>query len=157
MGAKSSTIVYRRDKSKIPARQIELQEALLDGAKIIYNTRVINANIENEKIIKINCIKTDTSGENVVDIPNTEYTINADTVVFAIGLKPDKELIQLEGIKLSKSGLIDVDVNYMTNIKGVFAGGDVIRNEDRTVCRAIEQGKKAAIEIDKYLKIKENT
>lgn len=144
MGAKSSTIVYRRDNSKMPARQIELNEALEDGVQIIYNTRVISADIKDGKIEKINCIKTDSSDGKVVDIENSEFTIKADSVIFAIGLKPDRELIKNEGIELDETGLIKIDENSMTNIEGVFAGGDVSQSK-ATVCKAIYSGREAAI------------
>lgn len=151
MGAKSSTIVYRRDNSKMPARQIELDEALADGVKVIYNTRVIDANVEDGYLSSVNCIKTDSSSDKVVDIENSEFSIKADTVIFAIGLKPDKELIAKEGVELDDRGLIKVDEKSMTNIEGVFAGGDVSQNK-ATVCKAIESGKIAAEEIDEYIK-----
>ena len=143
MGAKSSTIVYRRDNSKMPARQIELEEAIEDGVQIMYNTRVIDAIIENGKIKYINCIKTDSSTDKVVDIENTEFTIKADSIIFAIGLKPDKFLIENQGLELNSDGLIKIDENCMTNIEGVFAGGDVSQSK-ATVCKAIEKGRKAA-------------
>lgn len=154
MGAKSSTIVYRRDNSKMPARQIELDEAISDGVKVIYNTRVIDANVEDGYLRSVNCIKTDSSTDEVIDIDNSEFSIKADTVIFAIGLKPDKELIAKEGVELDDRGLIKIDENSMTNIEGVFAGGDVSQNK-ATVCKAIESGKIAAEEIGKYLKEKD--
>lgn len=150
MGAKSSTIVYRRDKEKMPARQIELDEAIEDGVNIIYNTKVLSADIENGEISKVNCIKTDTSTDKVIDIKNSEFSINADSIIFAIGLRPDKKLIETEGIELNENGLIKIDDNYMTNIEGVFAGGDVSQNK-ATVCMAISAGKNAAENIDVYL------
>ena len=150
MGAKSSTIVYRRDKDKMPARQIELDEAIEDGVNIIYNTKVLSADIEKGEISKVNCIKTDTSTDKVIDVENSEFSINADSIIFAIGLKPDKKLIENEGIQLNENGLIKTDDNYMTNIEGVFAGGDVSQNK-ATVCMAINAGKNAAENIDKYL------
>ncbi len=150
MGARTATIVYRRDNSKMPARQLELDEAISDGVKIIYNTKVESADIENGNIKKVRCIKTDTSTEKVVDLPNTEFYINADSIIFAIGLKPDKDLIKNEEIELDEKGLIKIDENSMTNIEGVFAGGDVCQSK-ATVCKAIESGKKAAEGIDKYL------
>ena len=153
MGAKSSTIVYRRDNSKMPAREVELNEAIEDGGQIIYNTRVINADIENGRIKNINCIKTDSSTDKVVDIENSEFTIKADSVIFAIGLKPDKALIEKQGLELDEQGLIKTDEKQMTNIEGVFAGGDVSQSK-ATVCKAIENGKKAAEGIDKYIKEK---
>ena len=153
MGAKSSTIVYRRDNSKMPARKIELDEAIEDGVQIIYNTRVVNADIENGRIKAINCIKTDSTTDKVVDIDNSEFTIKADSVIFAIGLKPDKSLIEKQGLELDCAGLIKINENCMTNIDGVFAGGDVSQSK-ATVCKAIENGRKSAEEIDKYVKEK---
>ena len=144
MGAKSSTIVYRRDREKMTARQIELQEALKDGAKIIYNTKVLNVDLENEKIKWVNCIQTDSSKEKIEDIPNSEFSINADTVIFAIGSKPDIELLKTQGIEVNQNGLIKTNENCMTNIESVFAGGDLVIDDNRTVCKAIELGKKAA-------------
>ena len=150
MGAKSSTIVYRRDKDKMPARQIELDEAIEDGVNIIYNTKVMSADIEKGKIIKVNCIKTDSTTDKVIDIKNSEFIINADSVIFAIGLKPDKKLIENQGLEVNENGLIKIDDNYMTNIEAVFAGGDVSQNK-ATVCMAISAGRNAAENIDKYL------
>ena len=137
----------------MPAREVELNEAIEDGVQIIYNTRVINSDIENGRIKNINCIKTDSSTDKVVDIENSEFTIKADSVIFAIGLKPDKALIEKQGLELDEQGLIKTDEKQMTNIEGVFAGGDVSQSK-ATVCKAIENGKKAAEGIDKYIKEK---
>ncbi|MBO4815832.1 MAG: FAD-dependent oxidoreductase [Clostridia bacterium] len=150
MGAKSSTIVYRRNREKMPARDDELEAAIKDGVKVIYNTKVIGAEVENEKLNKIKCIKTDTMGDEIKEIENSQFYMNADSVIFAIGLKPDKNLIKNEGIEISENGLINVDENYMTNIEGVFSGGDSTQNK-ATVCMAVKDGKKAAERICKYL------
>lgn len=149
MGAKNSTIVYRRNKEKMPAREIELEEAIADGVKIIYNTKVLKAEIENEKIQKVKCIKTDTSNGEVKDIENSEFYIDADTIIFAIGLKPNKDILEKEKIEL-EDGLIKIDENYKTNIEGVFAGGDVCQSK-ATVCMAIKAGKEAAKNMEKYI------
>ena len=149
MRAKSSTIIYRRNKEKMPARSDELEAALKDGVKIVYNTKVLKANIKNNKIENIMCIKTETNDNQIKDIPNSEYTINANSIVFAIGLKPDKSLLEKEGIEINENGLIKTNDNFMTNIQGVFAGGDVTQNK-ATVCMAKKKKKKAAIEIYNY-------
>lgn len=151
MGAKSSTIVYRRDNLKMPARQVELDEAISDGVNVIYNTRVIDANIDCGIIKTINCIKTDSSTDRVIDIENSNFTIKADSVIFAIGLKPDKEIIKSQGIDLNDNGLIKIDENNMTNLKGVFAGGDVVQSK-ATVCMAISNGKQTAQKMNDYIK-----
>ncbi|MDO5555509.1 MAG: FAD-dependent oxidoreductase [Clostridia bacterium] len=153
MGAKSSTIIYRRDKNKMPAREIELEEAIKDGVNIIYNTKVIDAEIKNEKLEQVKCIKTDTRSKEVLDIENSEFYLKADSIVFAIGLKPDKNLINNEELEFDENGLIKTDDNCMTNIDGVFAGGDVTQNK-ATVCMAIKSGKSAAKSIQNYLEQK---
>lgn len=142
MGAKSSTILYRRDKEKMPAREIELQEAIEDGVEVIYNTKVLEAVVKDEKIQKVKCIKTDTSNGEVKDIENSEFYINADTIIFAIGLKPNSTILENEDIEL-ENGRIKIDENYKTNIEGVFAGGDACQSK-ATVCLAIKAGKEAA-------------
>lgn len=149
MGAKSSTILYRRDREKMPAREIELQEAMEDGVEVIYNTKVLEAVVEDGKIQKVKCIKTDTSNEKVKDIENSEFYIDADTVIFAIGLKPNSTILENEDIEL-ENGRIKIDENYKTNIEGVFAGGDVCQSK-ATVCLAIKAGKEATENIIKYL------
>lgn len=149
MGAKSSTIVYRRNKEKMPAREIELEEAIADGVEVIYNTKVLEAEIDKGKIQKVKCIKTDTTDGEVKDIENSEFYIDADTIIFAIGLKPNKNILEKEKIKL-ENGLIKIDENYKTNIEGVFAGGDVCQSK-ATVCLAIKAGKEAAKNMEKYI------
>lgn len=149
MGATSATIVYRRNKEKMPAREIELEEAIKEGIKIVYNAKVLKANVNAKKIERIECIKTDTSKEEVLDIENSEFTIKADSIIFAIGLNLDKELIENQGIEVVDN-LIKVDENCMTNIEGVFSGGDSTQKK-ATVCMAIENGKKTAIKINEYI------
>lgn len=136
----------------MPARQIELDEAIKDGVNIVYNTKVTEAEIKNEEIEKIKCVKTDTSTERVVDIQDSEFYINANSVVFAIGLKPNRKLIESQGLELNENGLIKIDKNCMTNIEGVFAGGDVSQGK-ATVCMAIKAGKNAAKGIIEFLKL----
>lgn len=152
MGAKSSTILYRRDKEKMPAREIELQEAIEDGVEVIYNTKVLEAVVKDEKIQKVKCIKTDTSNGEVKDIENSEFYINADTIIFAIGLKPNSTILENEDIEL-ENGRIKIDENYKTNIEGVFAGGDACQSK-ATVCLAIKAGKEAAKNIEKTIDMK---
>ena len=142
MGAKEVYIIYRRNKDLMPARKIELEDALKDGVKIIWQTKVISAQVEDKKIKTIECIKTRIEDNKAVDIENTNYTMRADSIVYAIGAKADKKFFEKIGIK-TENGLICVNENNMTNINEVYAGGDLI--ESRTsVCRAIATGKKAA-------------
>lgn len=143
MGAKEVSILYRRDRSHMPAREIELEKALKDGVKFEELTRVDHANHENGRIISVNCNKTQIIDGKAVDIEGEEFDYSANTVVFAIGLKPNKEMLGLEGLKLTDWGTIEVDENNMTSIENVYAGGDVVDNKS-VVCKALASGKKAA-------------
>lgn len=151
MGAKAVKILYRRDKEHMPAREIELEEALEDGVEFKELTRVISANIEENKINSLNCIKTQIVDGKAVDVLGKEFKEDANSVVFAIGLKPDKSLISLEGIELDEWNYIKINEDGKTNIEKVYAGGDCTESKS-TVCRAIAAGKKAAIGIIKNLR-----
>ncbi|MDK2853501.1 MAG: glutamate synthase small chain [Thermococcaceae archaeon] len=84
-----------------------------------------------------------------------EYiTLEADTVIIAIGLEPNKIISEeATGLKTNPDGTLVVDENLMTSIPGVFAGGDAIRGE-ATVILAMGDGKKAAKAIDEYIQKK---
>ena len=151
MGAEKVKILYRRDREHMPAREVELEEALEDGVEFKELTRVISANEEDEKIKSVNCIKTVIMQDKAVDEPGTEeFEEKANTVVFAIGLKPDKTLIENQGIELDDWGYIRIDENGKTNLFNVYAGGDNTENKS-TVCRALAAGKRAAMGIMKNL------
>ena len=151
MGADKVKILYRRDRAHMPAREVELDEAIEDGVEFKELVRVISANTENGKIDCVNCIETEIVEGKAVDKKGAkEYKENANTVIFAIGLKPDKNLIQEQGIELDDWGYIKIDENGMTNLKNVYAGGDNTESK-ATVCRALAAGKKAANGIIKNL------
>lgn len=146
MGAEEVSILYRRDKAHMPARDIELEEALDDGVKWVELTRVNNVNLEDGKIKSVHCNKTQIIDGKAVDIDGEEFDYEANTVVFGIGSKPNKELLEKEGLKLTERGNILVDENNETSIENVYSGGDVIGNR-QVVCEALASGKKAAISI----------
>lgn len=150
MGADTSNILYRRDAEHMPARKIELEEAIQDGVNPVFTTRVIKANGKNKKIENVECIKTEVIDGKAIDIPNTEFEFKADSVVFAIGLKPDKKVLEKEGLAYNEKGLIEIDENGKTNIDDVYAGGDLSETKS-TVCRALGSAKKAANSIMNFL------
>jgi len=89
--------------------------------------------------------------ENAMQIKGTEFSLNIDFVVQAIGTKPGKEIRRFAGsLKTFGKGIIAVNENFETNIPGIFAGGD-ISNGGSTVVQAVADGKKAAENIDIYL------
>ena len=106
--------------------------------------RVISVDTENRKIKNVNCIETEIIDGKAVDKENADnYKEEANTVVFAIGLKPDKNLLQTQGIELDDWGYVKIDENGKTNLDNVYAGGDNTESK-ATVCRALAAGKRAA-------------
>ena len=142
MGAKSSNILYRRDVEHMPARKIELEEAIEDGVNPEFTTRVIKAEGRDKKIEYVKCIKTKVVEGKAMDIPNTEFDFKADTVVFAIGLKPNKEVLKAEGFEYNENGLLKIDDKGRTNVERVYAGGDLSESRS-TVCRALGSARNA--------------
>lgn len=151
MGADKVKILYRRDKAHMPAREIELEDAIQDGVEFKELIRVESSNVKNGKIISLKCVKTEIlEGKAVDKNPREEFEEKANTVVFAIGLKPDRKLIEENGIELDDWGYIKIDENGKTNLENVYAGGDNTESKS-TVCRALAAGKKAANGIIKKL------
>lgn len=142
MGAKEVYILYRRNEELMPARKIELQEAIEDGVKVIFQTKVTGVNVECGKIKTVQCIKTKIENDKAVDIQESNFTMQANTIIFAIGAKADEHFFEKLGIAI-ENGLIIVDENYMTNIADVYAGGDLVETKS-SVARAIATGKNAA-------------
>ncbi|MCL2382708.1 MAG: FAD-dependent oxidoreductase [Oscillospiraceae bacterium] len=149
LGASKVYILYRRDFESMPAREEELEDALREGVEIIYQTKVVGVTHKNGKIEKITSIRTRMEEGYPVDIPDSEFKMDANSIIFAIGIFPDKELFEKQGLKFDRA-LIEVDENQMTNIPGVFAGGDVIESKS-SVCKAIGMGKAAARNIMNYI------
>jgi len=149
MGAEKVYILYRRDAEHMPARELELKEAVEDGIEIMCTTQAVKAKLKNGRVAGIECRKTNVNYDNVIDVEGSEFFMKADTIIFAIGLLPDRQILTAAGIKLDRD-LIDVDENKMTNIDGVFAGGDLVEARSY-VCKSIESGKTAAKSMEKYL------
>ena len=115
-GNSKVTIVYRRNKELMPAIRKEREEAQEEGIDILYNTRVIEAVCNNEnRLSKIKCVKTKIENEKVEDISESEYELEADSIVFAIGNRIDETFYNKLGIE-TKNGLIKIDENNMTSI-----------------------------------------
>ena len=104
------------------------------------------------KCIRMQLGEPDASGRRrPVPIPGSEFVIDCDLVIVAIGIGANPLLTKTTpGLKLNKWGYIEADENLMTNIPGVFAGGDIVRGA-ATVILAMGDGKKAAQNIHKYL------
>jgi len=156
MGAEEVTILYRRLVEDMPADSREVHDAIEEGIKIIPLVTPIRFTGEG-KIVGVECVrmeleKFDASGRRKpIKMPDSQFTIEVDMVIPAVSQYSDLPFINKDELELTQWGTFVVDPkSLMTNIEGVFAGGDVVRGSDVAIT-AIADGKKAAISIDKYL------
>ena len=159
LGAKDVSIIYRRTLKEMPAGELEVSMAEEEAIKIFYLTspiRILGDMSSNVKAIE--CVKNklgepDASGRRRPEaIPGSEFTLPVDMIIAAIGQAPDVSFLSTEsGVEFTRWGTVIVDPeNFMTNKKGVFAGGDFVTGP-RNAIEVIGDGRKVAIAIDKYL------
>ena len=157
MGAEEVTIVYRRSRVEMPADAAEVDEADNEGITITILTNPVKVIAPSGKVTGVECLKMelgepDESGRRrPVPIEGSEFTVEADTLIMAIGQKVDQEMVPGK-LTYSRWGTLEVDQETMaTEIEGVFAGGDAVTGPD-TVIGAVAAGKEAAISIDRYFR-----
>lgn len=152
------SILYRRTRKEMPAFEEEIESAIEEGIDIQFLVAPTKVLTENGKVIGVECIRMklgdkDASGRRrPIPIEGSEFTIKLDTLIPAIGEKPDISfLTDKDNLNISKWDTIVVDEEtVLTSRKGVFAGGDVVTGPG-TVAEAIAAGKVAAESIKKYL------
>lgn len=146
LGAEESIIVYRRTREKMPAHDFEVEEALQEGVMMKWLSTIKEAG---EKAFTVEKMALD---ENGFPQPTGEFeTIEADSLVLALGQDVDLSLLSnIPGLAI-EDGVVQVDRGMMTAHPGIFAGGDMVP-ADRTVTVAIGHGKKAARNIDAWLR-----
>ena len=157
-GAKEVTCLYRRDKHNMPGSKKEFKNARDEGVKFIYNVSpkeiVVNNNNKAIGIIMQKTLlgKKDGSGRSSVEIiKGSEFKIDANIIIFALGFTPSKpDFLAANGIDINKWGEIIVGDDYQTTKLGVYAGGDCKRGSDLVVTAA-KEGKDAAENIIKSL------
>lgn len=160
IGAKEVTVIYRRTVKEMPARIEEYHHAVEEGVKFIWlSTPAEYLGDEEGKLRKVKCIRMkltepDESGRRrPVPIENSEFLLEADLVIEAIGQGPNKILLNsIPDLELNSRGYIKVDPETMqTSIPGVYAGGDIVTGA-ATVIEAMGAGKRAALAIDNFLR-----
>lgn len=157
-GGQEVTILYRRTRKEMPAEEAEIQAAEEEGIKIQYLRAPVEVLGKEGEVTSLKCIKMelgepDSSGRRrPVPIEGSEYELSFDAVIIAVSQSPELDFINGENrFKISKWNTLEVDPETQeTNIKGVFAGGDVVHGP-ATVISAMGDGKRAAEAIDKYL------
>lgn len=163
LGAEEVYVLYRRTKNEMPARAEEVENAMEEGIIFNFLTAPIEfEGDENGKLKRIKCIKMelgepDSSGRRKpIPIPQSDFYIDADVVIEAVGQSPNPLIQKTSRIETNKWNCLVVDEKCRTSIEGVFAGGDVVRG-GATVLLAMKDGKIAASSIDEYLKNKKLT
>ena len=158
LGAEKAMIVYRRTKEEMPARVEEVHHAEHEGVEfqlLVAPLEVIGDEkrwVTGLKCNRMELGEPDASGRRKPQVvPGSEFVLDCDTVVVAIGTKANPLLTATcPELKLNKWGNIETDESGMTSIPGVFAGGDIVRGA-ATVILAMGDGKNAAKAIDSYL------
>lgn len=163
MGADKVYIIYRRSEAEMPARQEEVHHAKEEGIEFKLLTNPVEIHGEDGWVKGISCIKMelgepDASGRRrPVPVEGSEFTIDIDTVIMAIGTSPNPLIKSTtQGLETHFWGGLKVDQETgQTSKEGVYAGGDAVTGA-ATVILAMGAGKKAADAIDEYIKAKNN-
>lgn len=153
-------VLYRRSLKEMPAHREELQQAQEEGVAFHFLTAPTKL-YKNEKSTCLQCVKMElgdpdsTGRRRPIVVPNSEYDIPCDYVIFAIGQELDKKLMEENNIALSESGFIQADpLTLQTSQEGVFAGGDAVSGPSSAV-EAIAAGHRAAESIDRFFNDKD--
>ena len=156
------TVVYRRSRAEMPAAAEEIAEAMREGVRFQFLTNPVRflADGKGERVGKAECIRmrlgpADESGRRRPEpIPESEFLLEAATVIEAIGQAPDLSfLIQEDGLEATRGGALKVaDCGTLeTGVPGVFAGGDAVAIGPLIAIQAVADGLRAARAIDAYL------
>ncbi|MBE0431673.1 MAG: formate dehydrogenase subunit alpha [Dehalococcoidia bacterium] len=153
LGARSVTIFYRRTKNEMPAQSEEVEQALEEGVEIVFlvaPSRIMrkNGSVKLE-LIRMELGEPDVSGRcRPVPVEGSEFAAELDTLIAAIGERPD--VPAGFSAELGRGNVLKVDDDLCAGREGVFAGGDCVTGP-ALVINAIAAGRKAAQCIDRYL------
>ena len=159
LGADRAMIIYRRSTEEMPARIEEVKHAIEEGVEIMTLNNPVeyigdkDGKVCQMRVQKMELGEPDASGRrSPVPIKGSEYLIDVDTVIVAVGVSPNPLIPQsLPELKVSKWQTIEVDENTLqTSIPQLFAGGDIVRG-GATVILAMGDGRKAAAAMNEYL------
>jgi NADPH-dependent glutamate synthase beta subunit-like oxidoreductase len=147
LGAEDAVIVYRRTREQMPAHEEEAEDAEREGVRINW-LRTINAFDGPE--LRVEVMELDESG---YPQPTGRFeTLAADTLIMALGQETESAFMRtLPGVEFDGDGSVRVSESLMTGCPGIFAGGDMVPSE-RTVTVGVGHGKKAAHNIDAWLR-----
>jgi glutamate synthase (NADPH/NADH) small chain len=157
LGAEIVHLIYRRGEQDMPAFRYEYDLAKLDGVLFHWHTQPVRILGDAGKVGAIECVRTHferaagASRGELVNIPGSEFTLDVDMVVRAIGQKPVTEFLRtVSGITLGENGTVAVNEHHQTGHAKYFAGGDCV-NGGKEVVDAVAEGMAAARGIDAWL------
>ncbi|MBN2467033.1 MAG: FAD-dependent oxidoreductase [Deltaproteobacteria bacterium] len=161
LGAENCYIVYRRSRTEMPADPIEIHDAEEEGVQFHFLTNPVKIHgtgrMDSIECVKMELGEPDESGRRrPVVVDGSEYKIQADTIIMAIGQEPDPTCIdEATGIKATRWATFQInEQTFQTDIPSVFAGGDAVRGPS-TVVESVGDGRRAAAQMDKFLTGKE--
>lgn len=155
LGADKVYVIYRRAEKQMPAEAKEVSEAKEEGIEFLFQNNIVKI-LGKNKVEKIECIRTELvkkegeAREVPINIENSNYQIDMDYVVMALGSAPEKQLVEKLGLELNKWGYIKVDENHRTSNKKIYAGGD-LAGDKGTIAWAAKAGRDAAEAIKQSL------
>lgn len=161
LGPEKVSVVYRRSQEEMPARKEEVLNAMEEGIEFQFLT-IQKEVIVDEKghVVALKCLKArlgepDEKGRRKpVAIENSDFLIPADSIIVAIGQKPNPIIAKTTpDLKMTERGTMQLDENGNSSMPGVFGGGDITRG-GATVLLAMKDGLEAAARINNYLKTK---
>jgi heterodisulfide reductase subunit A-like polyferredoxin len=158
LGAEQVVIVYRRTRKEMPAWEEEIRAAEDEGVHITYlaapqEIRVCDGRVTGVRCIRMELTEPDSSGRRrPVPIPGSEFAIDCDQLIPAIGQRPDLSAIEeITGLSFSRYGTAEADaVTYATGCEGVFVGGDLLTGPWVAI-GAVAAGKEAAESIARFI------
>jgi NADPH-dependent glutamate synthase beta subunit-like oxidoreductase len=158
LGAKDVYLIYRRSFAQMPAEEDERLAALRLGVHFLVLNQPVDylsdagGKLKGIKLVRTRLGEADESGRRKpTEIKDSEWILDVDLVVEAIGQKPDESVDWSSAVKLDKKGLIVADTQTgKTSNKLIFAGGDIVRGP-ALVVEAVQDGKLAARAIAKAL------
>ena len=159
LGADEVSIFYRRSREEMPVTEIEYDAALAEGIQVnflVSPTRIVS---NDWRVTGLQCVhmklgEPDASERRrPIPVPGSEFVASADTVIAAVGQAPDLSFLPPDSaLERTRWERLAVDENRLiTNVPGVFAGGDFVFGPGMVI-EAIASGRRGAIAIDKYLK-----
>lgn len=150
-GSRDVYVMYRGGLDNIPAKEIEIQYAMVDGVKFEFFKNPIEILDNGVKYVKTEIIRNDDGEEKIINVEGSEDMSEFESVIIAIGQGPRSNIVSNTiGIEVSEIGLVKTDELGRTTRDGVFASGDVVTGA-KTVVEAVRMSKGVAEAIDKYV------